>query len=1344
MLRHVIWEISDQTFFNLQGGIMFKRANYVTTLIFCSVLLIHCIAAEADFLENWESSSVGSYTPSASIGGTMGTWYLEDTCSEFPECSPTPHRGEIIPGKMLKLTSAESDTDCADNIYAYIYSLSVPITANTVISFDEIGELINPQKGWSSCNTPPCGDAVYLWLEDNNGNALAYVFQRASNLSPNTNFPTYRDVFLDPDAGVYQRNLFDDFSAIPAFNPQGATVSFILFEISEHGWAAIDNIHIRQLNLPSKAIVTAPLNGALNRSINTATSWSNGGGATSYDVYFGTDSIPDDTEFQSNQAGTSYNPGTLSYSTTYYWRIDAKNTDGTTTGDVWSFTTEAAPEYPDLTISDITPSSQNVFTNQNITITVETANQGDADAVYQFDTTLYISDVPSPDWDSFGDSAEAGEQDYNFLSAGSSHSADISFTAPAVAGTYYLRAKADDFDGIDESDENNNWSLVVTITVGDASYADLTISDITPVSQNVLANQNVTVTVETANQGNADAADQFDTTLYISDIPSPDWDSFDDSAEAGEQDYDSLSAGSSHSADISFIAPAVAGTYYLRAKADDFDGIDESDENNNWGPVITLHVAPTYTISGTVTDKYTSEPLASIHIGAWNEDFEIWRGTHTDEAGHYEITNVPPGEVGVSTWVPESSPYARMGAWLYLSDDVSGVDIALPPGANLNGRVIDAETAEGIANVEVGCWNEQYSIWTSTFSDPDGSFAFTNLPPGISDVEIIADVATGYAQVEDVDIYIGEGQQISDKFIGIYRGALVSGYVKYPDGSPVVDMECFADSRINSGYVETDIDGFYQMILPPGLYGIGGDELADDHDIGMVKQSLTITDNQIGQNVPLPDLVAYDDAWGHEISGTIHNPGGFEHRGVFSILAFEAGQQIDPTSDEWYSLCIVHQLSDIPQAGPFTMDGLPPGTYDLYLILAHETVDEIECDTVVDSALGVSTGTTNVDFWYNSEGLTVAGRILNQRNEPLLFADCVLRDESGDIAGVGETDQDGLFKFYNFKPGHYDVTALKNRYEHGTFAVDIHGPAGHWKLDDNADTSTVVDSSGEGNDGMVVNDESNYSSDQHNASGKINGAFDFDGSSDLIDCGSDPSLQFERTDSFSFSFWININDLTPSTVKDIICHETNGTGYRIVQSWYGGDTKIGFILENTSNYLAVETKNGIGPGWHHVVIIYAGTSTPGGIVVYVDNQVFGLSMINSNLTSTTSATANFYIGAYRSMSSNFFNGSLDNVMVFKHLLSEREISNLYADNDPSEDVIIDIGDFEISHRHEKEGPDLNGDGLVDFADFSEIGLNWMNSGSFGADFDQDGDVDAADLSRFIEFWLYEAMWNVNE
>ncbi|MFH1616696.1 MAG: carboxypeptidase regulatory-like domain-containing protein [Planctomycetota bacterium] len=94
---------------------------------------------------------------------------------------------------------------------------------------------------------------------------------------------------------------------------------------------------------PSKATNPVPSNGTTGRSINTDVSWSNGGGATSYNVYFGVDSTPDSGEFKGNQTGTSYDPGTLAYNTTYYWRIDAVNSADTTTGDVWSFTTELIP-----------------------------------------------------------------------------------------------------------------------------------------------------------------------------------------------------------------------------------------------------------------------------------------------------------------------------------------------------------------------------------------------------------------------------------------------------------------------------------------------------------------------------------------------------------------------------------------------------------------------------------------------------------------------------------------------------------------------------------------------------------------------------------------------------------------------------------------------------------------------------------------------------------------------------------------------------------------------------------------------------------------------------------------
>jgi len=88
---------------------------------------------------------------------------------------------------------------------------------------------------------------------------------------------------------------------------------------------------------PGQASAPTPANGATNVGVTTDLSWTAGSGATSHDVYFGTTS-PGTS--RGNQAGTTYDTGTMANGTIYYWRIDEKNAGGvTTTGTVWNFTT---------------------------------------------------------------------------------------------------------------------------------------------------------------------------------------------------------------------------------------------------------------------------------------------------------------------------------------------------------------------------------------------------------------------------------------------------------------------------------------------------------------------------------------------------------------------------------------------------------------------------------------------------------------------------------------------------------------------------------------------------------------------------------------------------------------------------------------------------------------------------------------------------------------------------------------------------------------------------------------------------------------------------------------------
>ena len=96
------------------------------------------------------------------------------------------------------------------------------------------------------------------------------------------------------------------------------------------------------LELPGQTENPHSVNGSTDVDINSILSWSAAPLANSYDVYFGTSSTLEGVS-PVNQSGVSFNPGALSYNTTYFWRIDSVNSEGTTPGTPWSFTTELQP-----------------------------------------------------------------------------------------------------------------------------------------------------------------------------------------------------------------------------------------------------------------------------------------------------------------------------------------------------------------------------------------------------------------------------------------------------------------------------------------------------------------------------------------------------------------------------------------------------------------------------------------------------------------------------------------------------------------------------------------------------------------------------------------------------------------------------------------------------------------------------------------------------------------------------------------------------------------------------------------------------------------------------------------
>ncbi|MHC4558216.1 MAG: LamG-like jellyroll fold domain-containing protein [Planctomycetota bacterium] len=92
---------------------------------------------------------------------------------------------------------------------------------------------------------------------------------------------------------------------------------------------------------PTKAHEPAPTDGSAFQDPNVDLSWELGFGGAVQTVYFGEDyDAVNDGTIQGVQVGSAaYDPGTLEYDTTYYWRVETFGGYGLIKGDVWSLKT---------------------------------------------------------------------------------------------------------------------------------------------------------------------------------------------------------------------------------------------------------------------------------------------------------------------------------------------------------------------------------------------------------------------------------------------------------------------------------------------------------------------------------------------------------------------------------------------------------------------------------------------------------------------------------------------------------------------------------------------------------------------------------------------------------------------------------------------------------------------------------------------------------------------------------------------------------------------------------------------------------------------------------------------
>lgn len=141
--------------------------------------------------------------------------------------------------------------------------------------------------------------------------------------------------------------------------------------------------------LPSVPVLNSPADLSTGVVTSPTLSWTGGGTGTTYTIEIATSSAFDAGSIEVSQSGltaTSLNLSALQFNTTYFWRVNATNTAGTSAFSlVWSFTTQEAPPptNPVPTFVSITPPSASrgdttaiVMTGTNFLATVTTFSFG--------------------------------------------------------------------------------------------------------------------------------------------------------------------------------------------------------------------------------------------------------------------------------------------------------------------------------------------------------------------------------------------------------------------------------------------------------------------------------------------------------------------------------------------------------------------------------------------------------------------------------------------------------------------------------------------------------------------------------------------------------------------------------------------------------------------------------------------------------------------------------------------------------------------------------------------------------------------------------------------------------
>ena len=249
---------------------------------------------------------------------------------------------------------------------------------------------------------------------------------------------------------------------------------------------------------------------------------------------------------------------------------------------------------------------------------------------------------------------------------------------------------------------------------------------------------------------------------------------------------------------------------------------------------------------------------------------------------------------------------------------------------------------------------------------------------------------------------------------------------------------------------------------------------------------------------------------------------------------------------------------------------------------------------------------------------------------------------------------------YNFAAYNFTINALKN--------LDANLVA-HWKMNDNADSATVVDSRGYSNGTFLYDGEPTYTSNR-SVAGKIERALTFDVSGlDYVDTSNTFQSTFQN--SFSIALWLHVSSSISSDWGYLhnASNVENSSLFAEILTASNGEQKIyGFSVMYVDEsgkqlqtiHLPLFTESQIFPdGWCFIVItVNKNGPSSATISQNVNNQFSSETTREDIVMSNYNPLNNLIIGNAGEWTAPY-SGSIDNVMIFNKALTPAEVNVLY-------------------------------------------------------------------------------------